>query len=52
MTAEEHLRAMIGDLMMQIAMLRAQLDEARKEPPRPNGADREEHPNAGISTHN
>jgi uncharacterized small protein (DUF1192 family) len=27
MTAEEHVRTMVGDLMMQIAMLRAKIDE-------------------------
>lgn len=50
-TAENELRMMIGDLTMQVAMLRAELinaKEAKPEPTgKPNGKAKEEHHGEG-----
>ncbi len=40
MTTEEHLKAMLGDLLVQIAMLRAEIDTLKDAAkPQPNGRD-------------
>jgi uncharacterized small protein (DUF1192 family) len=40
-TPDQELRAMIGDLLMQIAMLRAENANLKAEQRQPNGHDRE-----------